>query len=155
VAGGLSRSRAAPLALQATTLAASAAALVWSLLHARELPPVPFVENVLADALAGGAVSASLCAAALAAFFLPAVALRGNRAASLAFAGAWLGAFVMAALGPYPTPVVGFGGSAVLGYVLSLGVAAARPRSNSALPVTVPDDRKSDDPGLRFAGLTH
>jgi hypothetical protein len=40
----------------------------------------------------------------------------------------WIGVIVAAALGNYPTPLVGYGGSAVLGYVLSLasiGPAAA------------------------------
>ena len=32
----------------------------------------------------------------------------------------WIGVIVAAALGNYPTPLVGYGGSAVLGYVLSL-----------------------------------
>jgi cell division protein FtsW (lipid II flippase) len=41
----------------------------------------------------------------------------------------WIGVIVAAALGNYPTPLVGYGGSAVLGYVLSLasiGPVAAR-----------------------------
>jgi len=36
------------------------------------------------------------------------------------FGVAWLGMVVAAALGNYPTPLVGYGGSAILGYALSL-----------------------------------
>jgi hypothetical protein len=47
-----------------------------------------------------------------------------------AFGVVWIGVIVAAALGNYPTPLVGYGGSAVLGYVLSLAsigpVAASR-----------------------------
>jgi hypothetical protein len=46
------------------------------------------------------------------------------------FGMVWIGVIVAAALGNYPTPLVGYGGSAVLGYVLSLAsigpVAATR-----------------------------
>ncbi|CAA9531179.1 MAG: hypothetical protein AVDCRST_MAG91-2950, partial [uncultured Sphingomonadaceae bacterium] len=46
------------------------------------------------------------------------------------FGMVWTGVIVAAALGNYPTPLVGYGGSAVLGYVLSLAsigrVAATR-----------------------------
>jgi hypothetical protein len=46
------------------------------------------------------------------------------------FGMVWIGVIIAAALGNYPTPLVGYGGSAVLGYLLSLAsltpVAAAR-----------------------------
>jgi hypothetical protein len=46
------------------------------------------------------------------------------------FGTVWIGVVVAAALGNYPTPLVGYGGSAVLGYLLSLAsigpVAASR-----------------------------
>jgi hypothetical protein len=36
------------------------------------------------------------------------------------FGAVWLAVIVAAALGNYPTPLVGYGGSAILGYLLSL-----------------------------------
>ena len=40
------------------------------------------------------------------------------------FGAVWIGVIAAAALGNYPTPLVGYGGSAVLGYVLSLASVA-------------------------------
>lgn len=85
------------------------------------LPPVPFVEQVIPDALRAGALTAILALAATLLLFAPAIA-RPLRAANLAFLGVWLAAVAMALLGPYPTPVIGFGGSSVLGFVLSAGL---------------------------------
>ena len=52
------------------------------------------------------------------------------------FGAVWIGVIVAAVLGNSPTPLVGYGGSAVLGYVLSLAaigpVAATRPAADSA-----------------------
>lgn len=42
-----------------------------------------------------------------------------SRHARIVFGAAWLGVIVAAAVGNYPTPLVGYGGSAVIGYVLS------------------------------------
>jgi hypothetical protein len=50
---------------------------------------------------------------------------RASAAPWLVFGAIWLGVIVAAALGNYPTPLVGYGGSAIIGYVLSL---AALPR---------------------------
>ena len=38
------------------------------------------------------------------------------------FGVVWLGTVVAAALGNYPTPVVGYGGSAILGYSMCLSL---------------------------------
>jgi cell division protein FtsW (lipid II flippase) len=59
-----------------------------------------------------------------------------HRHAYAVFGTIWIGVIVAAALGNYPTPLVGYGGSAVLGYLLSLAsiapVAASR-RAGEAL----------------------
>ncbi|MGZ8361136.1 MAG: hypothetical protein ACXWUX_11510, partial [Allosphingosinicella sp.] len=46
--------------------------------------------------------------------------------ASLVFGAVWLGCLAAAALGNYPTPVVGYGGSFILGYLLSLSCLPTR-----------------------------
>lgn len=88
------------------------------------LPPVPYVDRILFTAfdlhpLAGAAV---LLGSLL--LLVPAiVGWRGNSDEAhihLVFGAVWLGCIVAAALGNYPTPVVGYGGSAILGYLLSL-----------------------------------
>jgi hypothetical protein len=51
-----------------------------------------------------------------------------DRAALLAFGGCWSAVLAAAALGNYPTPLVGYGGSAVLGYLLSVSLLPNRAR---------------------------
>lgn len=96
------------------------------------LPPVAFVEQIIPDAVAAGLLPALLALAAAMLMMIPAMA-RPLRAPHFAFLAVWIAALGMALLGPYPTPVIGFGGSGVLGFVLSagllaLGAQALRPR---------------------------
>lgn len=89
------------------------------------LPAVPFVDRILHTAfdvhvLAGVAVVAGC-------FILltPAVgALRPvpERPVLFAFGVSWAALIAAAAVGNYPTPLVGYGGSAVLGYLLSVAL---------------------------------
>ena len=71
-------------------------------------------------------------AVVLGALLLPLPAILGGRedsghgAAYAAFGGVWLGCVAAAAIGNYPTPVVGYGGSAILGYLLSLSALPRR-----------------------------
>jgi acetyl esterase/lipase len=96
------------------------------------LPAVPYVDQVYYTAfevsfLAGAAV---LLGSAI--LLIPAVlgwrTAGGERSAAIVFGVVWLGVMLAAALGNYPTPVVGYGSSAIIGYLLSL---AALPRSLS------------------------
>ena len=122
----------------AVALTAAIASLAATLLRADPLPAVPYVDRILftafdVHALAGAAVVAGsillLVPALVGAYRDPA-----HRPVHLVFGAAWLGCVLAAALGNYPTPVVGYGGSAILGYLLSLActpsqVRAARGRS--------------------------
>jgi hypothetical protein len=105
-------------------LAAALAGLIVTLLRADPSPAMPFVDQIFWSSfevhpLAGLAV---LGGAAL--MLVPAITgLVGdpqNRAACAVFGAVWLAAIAAAALGNYPTPLVGYGGSAILGYLLSL-----------------------------------
>jgi cell division protein FtsW (lipid II flippase) len=106
---------------------AAAIALAVALLRTVALPPVPFVEHVIQDAFGAGPLVALLALAAVILMVAPAMA-RPVRRLQLAFVGVWLAAIAAALFGPYPTPVLGFGGSAVLGYILSAGLLAAGQR---------------------------
>lgn len=105
-------------------LAASIAGFAVTFARADTLPAVPYVERVFyssfdAHAGAGLAVlggSALLLAPAIVGWRRDA----GNRVTYAAFGAVWLAAIVAAALGNYPTPMVGYGGSAIIGYALSL-----------------------------------
>lgn len=115
---------ARPGRLTASVALVAAIAFVVTLARPDALPAVPFVDQILFTAfdvhpLAGAAVVLGSML-----LLVPAVAgyLRdpANRPAYLAFGAAWLGCVLAAALANYPTPVVGYGGSAILGYLLSL-----------------------------------
>ncbi len=104
-------------------LAISLAGFAATLMQIDVQPAVPFVDQIFFTSfqvhpLAGFAV---LGGAAL----LLAPALIGDpgdaeiRQARVVFGATWSAVIVAAALGNYPTPVVGYGGSAIIGYVLS------------------------------------
>lgn len=107
-----------------TAFGASIISFAVTLARADTLPAVPYVEQILYSAFdvhlaAGGAV---LCGLLL--LFVPAIVGwyrdPANRATYAAFGAVWLAVVMAAALGNYPTPIVGYGGSAIIGYVLSL-----------------------------------
>lgn len=108
---------------------AAAAGCAVALSQADTVPPAPFVERVYAAAWASGGVAGFAVLAGSLLLLVPAVPLiaggREDRLLGASFGLVWLSAIAAAMLGDYPTPVVGYGGSAVLGYVLSL---AALPR---------------------------
>lgn len=100
------------------------------------LPASPFVDQVLWTAFAVHPAAGLAVYAGAALLLVPALVLaRGeaaHRAVGLAFGVVWASALLAAALGNYPTPLVGFGGSAVLGYLLSL---ALLPRGARTVPI--------------------
>lgn len=125
-----------------TGLAAAAALAAFAVTLGRPdtLPAEPFVEGVIASSFAGGMLAGLAAAAGLMLLVVPAAMgmLRepGSREAHLAFGAIWVGVVTAAALGNYPTPIVGYGGSAILGYCLSLAalprVASGRRRRSAA-----------------------
>jgi cell division protein FtsW (lipid II flippase) len=125
---------ARPSALAALAAAAGFAA---ALARPEALPAVPFVDQILYTAfdvhlLAGAAVllgSALLPVAAIAGWRRD----PGRRHLYMTFASVWLGCILAAAVGNYPPPVVGYGGSFILGYLLSLAALPARQRASRAL----------------------
>jgi hypothetical protein len=104
----------------------AALAFGWTLLWPDALPAVPYVEGVFASAFDVHPVIGVAVAVGTAILVLPAVigALRGTdeRPVFLAFGGCWAGIALAAALGNYPTPLVGYGAAAVLGYFLSVAL---------------------------------
>jgi hypothetical protein len=113
--------------------AAGAAGLVAALLRVDALPAAPFVEHVFSAAFAATPVAGFAACLGVAALMVPAVIgyRRGGqeRDAYLVFGTVWAAIVAASALGNYPTPLVGYGGSAILGYTLCI---AALPRAGSA-----------------------
>jgi hypothetical protein len=109
-----------------TMIAAGAAisGFVASMLQADILPATPYVDQILYSSfdvhpLAGMAVLAGVVL-----MILPSI-IGGlydadHRETYAVFGMVWLAVVVAAALGNYPTPLVGYGGSAIIGYVVSL-----------------------------------
>jgi len=143
--------RRSPLAVVA--LAASCAGLSIALAYSVALPAVPFAEGLLLLAVQSGAGTTTVALAAVALVFVPAVAgLRAEPRAALAFVGVWLAGLGAALLGPYPTPIVGFGGSAVIGYVLSVAMMGrARAAATDSGPALAHEAGETPDNGFRFA----
>ncbi|OWK31022.1 hypothetical protein [Sphingomonas dokdonensis] len=105
-------------------LAAGVASFAATLARADTLPATPYVDQILYSSFQvhGGAGLAVWGGLAL--LLLPAVIGwrrdAENRATYVAFGMVWLAAMLAAGLGNYPTPIVGYGGSAIIGYALSL-----------------------------------
>lgn len=104
--------------------AAGVAGFAATLMRADTLPAAPYVDQILYSSfdVHAGAGLAVWGGAAL--MLVPAIVGFSrdpdNRVVYAAFGTAWFAAIVAAALGNYPTPVVGYGGSAIIGYVVSL-----------------------------------
>jgi cell division protein FtsW (lipid II flippase) len=122
-----------------------------TLLRPDSLPAVPYVDQILYSSfevhpLAGIAVLGGallLIVPALAGFWRDPT----NMAAHAVFGVAWLGMVVAAALGNYPTPVVGYGGSAILGYALSLSFMPIKARSTATAKARSEDPARTGTPG--------
>lgn len=105
-------------------LAASATGFAATLARADTLPAAPYVDQILYSSfdVHAGAGLAVMGGSAL--LLIPAIVGwhrdACNRATYAAFGAVWSAAIIAAALGNYPTPIVGYGGSAIIGYALSL-----------------------------------
>ncbi|WP_298196313.1 hypothetical protein [Novosphingobium sp.] len=115
--------------------AAGILALGATLIRADRLPAVPHVDRILSTALDLPPLAGLAALGGSALLLVPAIigwrrdpAHRGTYAA---FGAVWGTAIAAATLGNYPTPVVGYGGSAILGYLLSLA-AFPRPTPSAA-----------------------
>lgn len=143
---------ATPSRFPIVAAAASILAFGWTLLTPDTLPATPYVDRILYTAFdvhpfAGVAVMMGAVALVVPAV-IGTLGGAGERSTFLAFGGCWSGAVVAAALGNYPTPLVGYGGSAVLGYLLSVallpnGAREIGPRGGLASPPV--SCRKSDE----------
>lgn len=88
-----------------------------------QLPAHRFVERVLVDVARSDPASALLLFLALAAAFLLMVnAARLERKARYALAGSFFGFSILAWISNYPSVLIGYGASPILGYGLALGL---------------------------------
>lgn len=127
-------------------LAAGLGALGVSLVRPDTLPPTLHVEGVLGSSFAAHPLAGLAVIGGALLLLVPAV-VGGRSPAMLVLGAVWLAALVAAALGNYPTPVVGHGGSGILGYVLGL-VALPGALSSSRRPSATdrPDGSRPSSP---------
>ncbi|NKB15702.1 MAG: hypothetical protein HC774_00300 [Sphingomonadales bacterium] len=130
-------------------LSAAAVALAYTSIVPENLPAVAHVDGVLFSALAVHPLAAIAVWLGSLLLIVPAlvgeVSHRSAQPSHLAFGAIWAVTVLAAALGNYPTPVVGYGASAIIGYFLSI---AALPREQALdLPVKVTTAEGKDDRG--------
>ncbi|MBQ1499552.1 MAG: FtsW/RodA/SpoVE family cell cycle protein [Sphingomonas sp.] len=125
MAGGLAAGLAALALLrpERNVLAALIAALagfVAALLQPDVQPAMPYVDQILFTAFGVHPLAGLMVVAGSALLLVPALAGWRRDPAYAVFGALWLAIVLAAALGNYPTPLVGYGGSAIVGYLLSL-----------------------------------
>jgi hypothetical protein len=109
-----------------TVIAAGAAVsgFVASMMQADILPATPYVDQILYSSFDVNPLAGTAVLAGVVLMILPSIIgglyNTNHREAYAVFGMVWLAVIVAAALGNYPTPVVGYGGSAIIGYVVSL-----------------------------------
>ncbi len=134
-------------------LAVAAAGFAATLIRPDTLPAVPYVDQIYYTAF--GVHPLAGLAVVLGALLLVVPALAGRRQdprggdVCAVFGILWLGVALAAALGNYPTPLVGYGGSAVLGYLLSLAFLPGKVRATAA----VEGWARAEAPDVRTTGL--
>ena len=103
---------------------ASIASFAITLARADTLPAAAYVDQILYSSFDVHVMAGAAVLGGSILLLIPAIlGWRSdpvNRETYAVFGAVWLTAVVAAALGNYPTPIVGYGGSAIIGYALSL-----------------------------------
>ena len=118
-------------------LAAAIGGFAATLLSADVVAPASFVEQVVQAAFAFHALAGLAIVSGLATMLVPAVAQGArsqDREVFAMFGATWLAVIAFAFAGNYPTPLVGYGSSAILGYCLSAAVLSTHPGVENSEP---------------------
>lgn len=131
-----------------SALGVAAVGFAVTLLRPDTLPAVPYVDRILRTAfevhpLAGLAVVGGALLLAVPAIPGRKLDLRNGDSCSV-FGMVWLAVVLAAALGNYPTPLVGYSGSAVLGYLLSLAFLPGQARSVAVARKRVGNEQRAE-----------
>lgn len=142
------------------TIAAAGVSIIGlgaALMQADPSPAVPFVDQILYSSFAIHPLAGAAVLLGSGLLVLPALAVirvKGlDLSACATFGTVWAAIVVAAALGNYPTPVVGYGGSAIVGYFLSLIVFSRLGRQPERHPAEARGQAEEDGPTL-YAGLS-
>ncbi len=123
---------------------AAAVAVLATWLQADVLPSVDFVDHILWSSFRLHPMLGVALWLGSSLLFVPMLVIRsaGARAACLVCGTCWAAIVVAAAVGAYPTPVVGYGGAAILGYFLclaALGAQTTETHASAQAAATIPD----------------
>jgi cell division protein FtsW (lipid II flippase) len=116
-------------------------------------PAMPYVDPILFTSFGDHPLAGLFVWGGIALLFAPAVwSMRGRGSpAAPAFAAVWGAAVLAAALDNYPTPLVGYGGSAIIGYMLSLlPLRRATASAAQSSPIESGVDADDGEQHLRF-----
>ena len=133
-------------------LLSAGVAFLVTLLRPDTLPAAPFVDQILYTAFDVHFLAGAAVVGGSAMLLVPAIVGRFRHSAEPApyfvFGLVWLAIILAAAIGNYPTPVVGYGSSAIIGYLLSLsalpkhGLSQSRSTAKSQSARDVKDPRR-------------
>lgn len=143
--------------LELTAMAAALTGFLGTMIRPDLSLAMPFVDQILLSSFAVHPLAglALWCGATL--MLVPAIAGLArdpdHRAAYAAFGAIWLTLIAAAALGNYPTPLVGYGGSAILGYLIGLVGLPRRTDSVEISPAPKTATADPDDQRMLCAGL--
>ncbi|MEW6022758.1 MAG: FtsW/RodA/SpoVE family cell cycle protein [Pseudomonadota bacterium] len=101
----------------------------WGWTRPDTLAPVPWVEQIISQTWTASellGIAAGVLLAMLPLPFVLAALEPGRRSAGLALAGFWIGLLVAGLVGNYPVPVIGYGASPVIGWLLALRLVSSR-----------------------------
>lgn len=134
-----------------SALGVAAAGFAVTCVRPDTLPAVPYVDRILYTAFGVHALAGAAVVGGALLLVGPAVAgLRTDRAnggVHRVFGAVWLAIVAAAALGNYPTPLVGYGGSAILGYLASLSFLPVPAAAPAAVPARAPDAARTQGDG--------
>jgi hypothetical protein len=117
-------------------------AITW--LRPDVVPATPFVDRVFRTAFSTGAVAGAAVWGGAVLLLAPAalglIRDRDHRAIHGAFGATWLAIIIAAVVGDYPTPLVAYSGSSIVGYILA---CAGLPRGRALVSSNPGDIRRS------------
>ncbi|WP_137861072.1 MULTISPECIES: FtsW/RodA/SpoVE family cell cycle protein [unclassified Sphingomonas] len=126
-------------------LLAASAGFVATLLQPDVQPAMPFVDQILFTAFAVHPLAGLMVVAGSLLLLVPAYARWRRDPGYAVFGALWLAIVLAAALGNYPTPLVGYGGSAIVGYLLSM---PGLPKAIGATDGVADMPRREAEPGV-------
>lgn len=158
LAGALASALVRPGRNRWIAVTAALAGFLATVLRPDFAPAMPYVDRIFFSSFAVHPLAGVAVLAGALLLLVPALAGAradpANRHIYIPFGAVWLAVLAAAALGNYPTPLVGYGGSAIIGYLLSLTAFPARAATARAPEHGGAAQPDSEPAGMQRAGLS-